>query len=616
MAGITIEIIQDVNLTSLPVTDVPGPSYGELDVYYPGISEWQEILLTNTTGGPLTPILSFHETIKDKKWWKTLRIYTNNDTLIPPDTDDTMWTGVIGAGATQTLFVRSLCTKEDFSYKYTADHWTLTGFTILNIDRLNDSYLTSGAINANAAGIGSFITLDSATIYSPLGEEFSRLKISVNGVVNMMFLIQYSDDNINWTDARDFAADLSTVGTVATGFQGTFGWDYTGVHRYWRIYKTNGVVAGNVITEVQWLLFEAHLDAYNFGVYGDHNATLRDDNGYLEDYEWRTSVQINTDTCHRINFNKPNGKVGKYTKTSMRNFEKYGHTYTLYYTPTIPLTQVAPEAAYTATWALESRCWDIKAIISSQRRDTGTIYNEVTGQLVGIDYKWGNRSVLFQPYGPDFVGWYTLNYAHDKNFGHSFRLIDGDARYRVDDPTPVYVNDQIVAFTSKIILESITQVDGADLILERPEFICQQNEAINSSELVLTRPNGGDGASPGGNIKRYDWIDPASANFVTPTSVWRERLNAGGNLTRVNSLNCIGWLDINGAGGASQVIWRNIVQVYYDEDCLIPVAIEGYSVDVDTNIVTLNTLGGTITTDGHSQTTPSKLYVKYVPLTP
>lgn len=665
MSDITIELIP--NKPPLPINDDPDKGYGELKyIFYPGISPTQQIRLTNTTAGELTPLIYFDVDPSDSKWHKTLRITDEPDAygVLAPDVLDTKWTGPIAAGGTQDLYVRSLCNKEGFSWKYEGSYWTNSGFVIADDDYINNNDEQTVAIDCDAAAVGATLTLDTLTSpqTNPDGEAFTRVKFSFDGAVNATFDIQYSDDNVTYTTVYT-GADISARGHR---YQMTFWWDRTDPHRYWRISKTNVATAGANITEVQWLLFEAHNDAYDYGVYGPHKALMKDTEGYMDDYTWKGEVSIATDTFSRQNYQKPIGRVGKRTEIMQRNFEKEGQTIQLYYIPTMTFSYNLN--AY-SDFQLEKRIWDVKCIITPQKRNL--TYTAAADGLQPSLYRYDQRTILLEPYGPDKVGWYINNYDFWHAYGHSYYIILDDHCYKVDDPQPVYIDGEITAISARIFLQGDMTTLGTDprnyILTNRYGWFTEfpsggfalpnptdwidvttpeqrtlvwsglypiavhsrpLNYTNNPNPYSLTATDSPDDGFPNGEIWCVEeWNDPATTDFETSEPVvFGVRANLGtGNgvyFQMPRFYNWIGYVDYNGL--VDPINW--IVQLYYDEDCTIPVTANleyvgtlakveyqyKFTLIAATGEVTLTALGNTISSDGHTVRTPSKLYVKYI----
>lgn len=652
MADITVELVPD--RPYLPVTDEASDEFGELNyIFYPGISACQHIRLTNTTGGALTPIISFDEFHDDSKWWKTMRIYTSCSGVLPSGVDDTQWTGEIAASGTQDLYVYSDCRKEGWSHKYNGSYWTNTGFAIANEDLINDSDEDTAAIDCDAAGVNSTLVLD---LGENNEEEYVRLKFSIDAIVNAEFDIQYSDDGAAWTTVYE-DADLSITGLR---YQITFWWDKPGAHRYWRIIKTNAAVAGGNITELQWILFEAHDDAKEYGVYGDHKCNMIDSEGYMDDFEWRTSVMVNIDVFARQNYTKPIGKVGKHTQKMVKNIEKYGQTLQLFYVPTITMS-------YTLNafrdWPLEKRVWDVKCIVSPQKRHIQ--YTQAADGLAPSMYRYDQRQIYLLPHGPDSVGWYQVNYDFWHQYGHSYFIMLDNHCYQVDDPQPIYFDNEIIAIAGRLFLQSdmtnlatdprdykvanregeFTQLfqgmrglslDSVDPTTPEqrpvrwvgavPSYLFDRGFSNRPDTYSHTAVQAADATYNGEVYLTEEWLDPANTAFQTaqPVVFGNEVRNGGANHIYFQMQRFYYWLGYCEYSGNIDP-FNTILQLYYDEDCTIPVQMilqdasqipkvenEFDYLDVElTGEVNLDALGGIIYTDGHWNRTPTKLYVRY-----
>jgi hypothetical protein len=663
MADIKIEVIP--NKPKLPLNDDEAKKYGELNyIFYPGISECVRIRLTNTGEDALTPELYFDRTDNDSKFWKTMRVYPTCDATLPSGVFDTGWSDEIAGNGTKDLYVYSDCTKEGFSWKYPEDHWSYDGLTVIDGNFINDREEQGGAIDCDISAAGSYLVLDTQTILpsgTGLGEEFVRVKFSVDAAVNATFNIQYSDDNATWTTVYT-GADLSIVDNR---YQVTFWWDRAGSHRYWRLYKTNDAAAGGNITDIQWLLFEAHKDAYDYGVYGDHSALMRDAAGYMDDFEWKTSVMVNIDVFSRQNYNMPIGKVGNRTKMVMKNFKKYGQTVQLYYIPTMTFSYGLNARS---DYQLEKRVWNVRAFLTPQKRNL--TYTAAADGLQPSLYRYEQRNIYLEPYGPDQVGWYQTNYDFWHAYGHSYYVLFDNRCYKLDNPQPVYLDDELVGFNSRIFLQS----DMVNIATDPRNYILTNRDGLfrqfpnggyslpeptdwldtNTPEqrparwagayitYVYSRPldysnrpdpyalagvTSGDTYPAGEIYITQDWNNPANTNFDTSNPVaFGARVDNTATAVYFQMPRFYNWLGYCDATGLYDVI-NTLVQLYLDEDCTIPGRLNLESQQVvakiensydkslvsNTGIVTLTALGGTIYTDGHLVRTPSKLYVRYIP---
>jgi len=661
---ITVEIIP--NREPLPINDDLLKDYGEFNyIFYPGYSECKLIRLRNNTGADITPHIYFDRDEADGIWWKTLRIYPTCSGILPSGIVDTDWEGQITASGTQDLYIRSICTKEGFSWKYEGSYWANSGFTIIDNEYINDNEEQGPAIDCDAANAGSTLTLDTQTVL-PLGtciaEEFCRIKFSVDAHVHLTCNIQYSDNNSTWTTVYT-GADLSITDHR---YQVTFWWPRKGAHRYWRIYKTNAAAAGGNITEVQWLLFEAHQDAYDYGVYGDHRALMRDSTNHMVDFSWRTSVQVNIDVFSRQNYMKPIGKIGPRSKISARNFQKNGERIQLYYIPSITFSYPLNAKA---DFQLEKRIWDVKAIITPQMRTLA--YTAATDGLQPSLWRYDQRTIYLEPFGPDKVGWYMTNYDWWHSYGHTYYILWDNHCYKVDDPQPIYIDDELIAFGARMFLQGDMTLLGTDprnYILNNRDGLFQQFPNggytmptpsdwldVNTPEQRTMRWNGAipsymfsrplnysnrpdiyalaginspdDGYPNGEAYVTQEWNNPETVDFTTTQVVaFSAKVKATAALIYFQMpryYNWIGFCDTN----TSYDIINCLMQLYLDEECTIPVKMKLASIGTVAKVeyqynealisagglVTLKALGGTIYTDGHLTRTPSKLYVRYIP---
>lgn len=658
-----------------PPPPVPVPMVENVDtslkfdyIFYPGVSACNKITLTNDTGADITPHIYFDSNIVDPIWWKTLRVYPNCSGVLPSGVIDTYWEDVIPASGTQDLYIRSICTKEGFSWKYEGSYWTNTGFAIVDMDAINDNEEQSVAIDCDAANAGSTLVLDTLTTLpagTRIAEDFVRIKFSFDGTVNAVFDIQYSDDNVIWNTVYT-GADISARGVR---YQMTFWWNSVGAHRYWRIEKTNAATGGANITEVQWLLFEAHQEAYDFGVYGDHSCTMKDLTGFFADATISSSVMVNIDVFARQNYMKPIGKVGKRTNIMMRNFETFGETVQVYYIPTMTMQANLNSKS---DFQLEKRIWDVKAMITPQKRNL--TYTADTSALQPLLYRYDQRTILLPPYGPDKVGWYMTNYDWWHEYGFTYYVLFDNHCYKIDDPQPIYIDNELIAFSARMFLQSdmvalVAPYNPRNYVLTNKDGLFQQFPIggylvsqptdwldINTPEqrpirwagtlpsYMFSRPlhytnrpdtyslvgiDSGDDGYPNGEMYiTQEWNSPQTNNFQTSNAVaFGTRADAGTSNAKYFQMprfyNWIGYVDYNG----TYDIFNCLVQLYLDEDCTIPVKMNlettglltkvehAFNVAYITNtgLVTLTALGTTIYTDGHLTRTPSKLYVRYIP---
>lgn len=659
MADITVKLIP--NKSAMPVSDTGDPEFGSLNyIFYPGISACQEIELTNNTGAAITPIISFGAHNIDAEWWRTLRVSTLPCSGVMPAGDpEEKWSGVINASGSVSLYVYSDVTKEGWSRQYDGTYWTNSGFVIGNEDLINDRNEETAAIDCDAANAGSTLRLD---LGATVTEAYHRIKFSVDGVVNMECNIQYSDNGTTWTTVYT-GADLSITGTKK---QITFWWNDCGAHRYWRIIKTNAASAGANITEVQWLLFEAHKDAYDFGVYGDRKAYMIDSTNHMDDFEWRSSVMIATDSFSRQNYFKPIGRVGGHTTRETKNIETYGQTVQLWYVPTMTFTYNLNSKS---DYQLEARVWDTKAIIVPQKRTLQ--YTAAADGLQPSLYRYDQRTIVLPPFGPDWVGWYMVNYDFWHAYGHSYYVIWDSKVYKIDDPQPIYFDNEIVAMSARMMLcpdMSSIATDPRNYVLGNRDGLFAQHpnpmpirhatfanitapdqrsgrwigavpSVVFSRNVGLSRPNtyeladvlASDAWPVGDVMETEDWIDPAHSNFTTSSGVGitgpafaklAKTSGTDGMFQMDRFYNWIGYYDASGSYDPVNAI----IQVYMDEDCTVPVKInlqsdgavakvenhfdEAY-IDAGTYAVTLTALGESIMVDGHWIKTPSKLYVRW-----
>lgn len=652
--GITFEYVAPPPPTP-PIDLIPTESPDFNYIFYPDVSASASMTITNISTGPITPQLSFVG-VEDDPWYETLRI--SDDITV---TNIKEWTGVIAAGATKTLYLYSKCTKEGFSGIYDGSYWANSGFAIADGNLINNEDETVAAIDADTALAGSTLTLNLG-----VGEtkEFTRLKMAVDATdPEVVFDIQYSDDNVTYVTVYT-GADTSVCGRRR---QITWWWNAAGAHRYWRIKKTNAATAGGNICEVQWLLFDTH-DIDTDQIYGDHKAILHDATGFMADYEVRTNVMVAIDTISRQNYTMAIGKIGKHSKKIANNIIKNGNTMQLYY---IPTATFSGHINGKADLQVERRVWDIKCMFSSQKRYLQYILN--ADGLSASQWPYEVRTIWLPPYGPDNVGWYVTNYDFWHSYGHSLYMMYDNRCYKIDDIQPAYYGEELVAMHGRFILQSdmvnlttdprnylltnrqgnFTQfpVNGyslanGGLYLDRttseqrpirwigalPDYIFSKplNEFNNPTPYSLTGTIADDTYPAGEAMIVEDWTDPEHSNFVTAFEVaFAKRAKAG----TLNSLyfqmdrfyNWIGFCDANTS--TAMDIVNYVIQLYLDEDCLIPVKLlldrSGPYTQVENKfatssisvagLVTLKALGSSIVVDSHAYPTPKKLYVRYIP---
>ena len=656
-------VVSGLGITFTPPTPVASgviETAESNNIFYPGISICQKITLTNDTANDITPHLYFDRTESDEIWWKTLRISPDCSGVSPSGYIDTYWENTIPASGTQDLYIRSICTKEGFSWKYKGSYWTNSGFNVINTEYINDNEEQGPAVDCDAAAAGSYLVLDTLTTLPTcrIAEEFVRVKFSVDGVVNAKFDIQYSDDNVTWTTVYT-GADLSIS---ALRKEITFWWVKPGAHRYWRLYKTDAAAAGANITEIQWLLFEAHYQAYDYGVYGDHTALLKDSTAHIPDTTLSGSVMINIDVFARQNYLKPIGHVGKRTKISARNFEKNGQTVQIYYIPAVTMSNTLNTKV---DYQLEKRIWDIKAFITPQKRNL--TYTAAADGLQPSLYRYDQRNILLEPFGPDKVGWYMTNYDFWHAYGHSYYILWDNHCYKIDEPNPIYLDDELVAFSARMFL----QADMTTLATDPRNYVLTNREGLflqypvggyslanpanwvdpNTPEqrplrwsgaypiyvrarMASNRPNtysltevlAADTTKNGEDYEIEEWANPCTTNFQTTYSLaFGAYVKSSANAIFFQMPRFYNWLGYADVTGLVEP-FNFLLQLYYDEDCTIPVKLKLESSAVVAKVenkyneayvtagglVTLTKLGGTIVTDGHTTKTPSKLYVKYI----
>ena len=644
-----------IDTEELPINERSKKAYGELNyVFYPDISASGVITIENTSASGITPELSFEE-IEDDTWHETMRISDDNTV-----TNLKTWSGLIAAGATQTLYIYSKCTKEGFSGMYGASYWTNNGFAIADEDLINDEDETTAAIDADAADAGSTLTLD---LGDAQDKEFVRLKMDVDATdPEVVFDIEYSDDNVTYTTVYT-GADTSICGRRR---QITWWWKDPDAHRYWRINKTNAATAGGNICEVQWLLFDAH-DIDVDKIYGDHKCKLTDATGEMDDYEIRTNVMVAVDLISRQNYTMPIGKIGKHSKMVASNIKKHGNTKQLYY---IPATTFSTHLNLKEDLQIERRVWDIQCVFSSQKRYLQYILN--SDGLSASQWPYEVRTIWFPPYGPDKVGWYVTNYDFWHAYGHSLYMLHDNKCYKIDDIQPAYYGEELIGMHARFILQSdMTNLDtdprsyvlankqgnfglhpkgtypvnngSTYLDNNTPEqrpirwlgsiaaYIFSRPSGIhnNPNPYSLTGTTAVDTYPAGESMIVEDWVDPAGSDFTTTYEVaFAKRALAGTDFSMYFQMQRFyNWIGFCDADTAPYEAINYIIQLYLDEDCLIPVHIVGDSesayAQVETKfdttsisaagLVTLLQHGASILVEGHAYPTPKKLYVRYVP---
>ena len=655
MSDITVQLIPDHE--PLPINDDPLKDYGELNyIFYPCISQYKEILLTNPTASNIDVKLKFKENGVDNIWWRTMRLSELPGSGIwPSGISEQEWSGTITASGTQTLYVYSDVTKEGWSRQYDGTYWTNSGFTIADLNLINDKNEVTPAIDCDSANAASTLTLDLGVNNT---EAFHRVKFSVDAHVHLICNIQYSDNGSAWTTVYT-GADLSICNNKKAV---TFWWPDIGAHRYWRIYKTNAATAGGNITNVQWLLFEAHKNAYDYGVYGDHKCYLYDANNNMDDFEWKTSVMVTIDIFNRQNYFKPIGRINKRTSLIKYNLDKYGQDVQLWYIPTVTFSYGLDGRS---DYQLEARVWNTRGIITPSKRFMR--YTAAGDGLAPSMYRYDQREIYFSPFGPDFVGWYMVNYDFWHQYGHSYYIIWDNKIYKVDDPQPIYLDNEVLAIHARLFLDSDVlnlTTDPRNYVLSNKDGIFAQHPnamqarpdgfqslitpdqrparwagayptySYTRSMSLLSRPNpyeladeiGSDTWPTGEAYETEEWLNPTDSNFQTTTSPAFAALvksSAGdGYFQMARYYNWIGYFETSGYVDPVSCI----IQLYYDEECLIPVTFNLQSssttpkvetifaetnISAGTYLVTLTALGNYILVDGHKVKTPSKLYVRY-----
>ncbi|GEM_PF-4105327 len=133
---------------------------------------------------------------------------------------------------------------------YAASNWSSSGMTFFNSTSVNDGIGCESteaglpcqqAVNVSLSGVGTWIVLDSGTG----GKQFSRLRIQSRGLYSAVWDVQFSDDLSTWSTAY---AGWNSGASVDSAID----LPATGVHRYWRLLKTNPAGAGDWIGEIQF----------------------------------------------------------------------------------------------------------------------------------------------------------------------------------------------------------------------------------------------------------------------------------------------------------------------------------------------------------------------------
>ena len=120
-------------------------------------------------------------------------------------------------------------------------NWSQSGLVNFDGTKVNDGNLSLDAFNLDLSGVGSYLSLDVGGTWKAM----QSVKITASGTYTGTFDIQYSDNGVDWT-------------TVVSGWNAGAAaisertWAYAGVHKYWRLYKTNAAASGGTIREVQF----------------------------------------------------------------------------------------------------------------------------------------------------------------------------------------------------------------------------------------------------------------------------------------------------------------------------------------------------------------------------
>lgn len=624
------------------------------NINYPGYSAYRKIVLTNDTAGALTPILSFSSS--PSLWSNTLRITETINTV-----GAHTWTGAIAGGASKTLYVYSDCTVDGFSRRYGSTCW-ITGVGAEELPGFDSSKVNDGIENVDCwtmttAGATAFAFLDAQT-----PQAFAGVRITTDGTaMSGVFDISYFNGT-SWVVVA--TADLSaTTQDAITRKTIWYWWTAPTAAQYWKLVKTDGAAASGDVQEVQFLLFDVH-DGYDAGVYGSKTATLVDSSTNMADFPITGSVNVVVDIFSRQQADSfPIGKIGQRAEKVRERIQAHGDTIQLYY---------VPQVTFTNSWntkndiQVEARYWNVKAIVSPHQRNL--LYKQgVTSGLTAEIWAYDQRQIILDAYGPDFVGWYQLNWDYFHKYGHCLYALIDDVCYKLDDPRPIVVGDEMVSFECRIFTQSDLRnlsVDPRDYMITtfnyyEPNRLPTGTLYVPTAAVDLTtpeqrssrwttsvlskryarkdpcRPNPysitatteSAGVYNGEVYDTEEWVNPESSTFTTKYPVFNflDYKNAVAGIAAYQITRYYNWW---GAcittGNGDQV--PCVLQCYVDADCLIPISLPAQNnataayqyekyIDVAnisaTGQATISALGATCVTDGRTIPTPSKVYVRY-----
>ena len=624
------------------------------NINYPGFSQYKKIVLTNTSAGELTPSLSF---TGDGLWPNTLRIATSLYGV-----GAHTWSGAIAASATQTLYVYSDCSLPGWSRIWPAGSWG-TGTDAAELPGWDAAKVNDGVENVDCFTL----TTAAATAYAKLTcstpMDYTRIQITTDGTaMSAVFDIEYSDNGTVWSKAKTGCNLSGTTQGGVTRKTIWFWWPSVGAHLYWRLLKTDAAAASGDIQEVQFLLFDVH-DGYNNGIYGSKTASLVDSvSGEMDAFPVTGSVNIALDLFSRQSFtNFPTGIVGNKTLAVTERIERYGTTIQLYYVPTVHNLD-----EYSDSWdvQLECRYWNIKALVLPSQRSLlymSGVDTTLTAQMWGYD----QQQLFMEAFGPDFVGWYQRNYDYLNNYGHSFYVLIGDFYYKLDDPSPILVGEEVVAMACRIFPQQEMPGLGREYVMAGEDYYepyrlphgtgyipTEKVDTSTPDQRTLQwqiiplrrfyrkgpcRPNPysisaqTDGTYYSGEVyETEEWVDPANTSYTTKWPGYKftfVKAQSDGyeayQIQRYYNWWGVVDIDVSAANGYQPTV----LQCYADADCLIPVSLNNQSkagaagclekyinqataIDAAGKAV-LTALGATCYIDGSQFPTPSKLYVRY-----
>lgn len=132
--------------------------------------------------------------------------------------------------------------------RYGASFWSHNGLIAFVAANVNNGSVADTAFHVDTSPVGSWLRWDAG---ANSRKAFRGLAIwcivGSPGGAYFQFDIQFSDDGATWTTV------IPAAGGHPFYAMWWVVWDPVGGHRYWRLYKVNGAVAGSYISEVQWI---------------------------------------------------------------------------------------------------------------------------------------------------------------------------------------------------------------------------------------------------------------------------------------------------------------------------------------------------------------------------